>query len=839
MKRIIALFLALTPLFVAAQAKPSRTSAELYHRLQKLNFLGTAMYIAAHPDDENTRLIAYLSNKAKARTTYLSVTRGDGGQNLIGPELREALGVLRTQELLGARRQDGGHQWFTRAKDFGYSKHPDETFSIWDKEEVLKDVVRAIRKFQPDVIINRFDHRTPGSTHGHHTASAMLSVEAFDLAGDQSKYADQIGELQAWQPKRVFFNTGWWFYGSREKFAEADKSNLVKMDIGVYYPLLGKSNNEIASQASSQHLCQGFGRLNQRGSQDEYVELLKGMPLQSNTDIFDGIDTSWSRLPGGKAVGEILYAVEKNYQFDQPEKHLPQLAQAFSLLKKITVKNPSPLAHNKLDELRELILEFGGLYLEAGASQAYGHAGDELTMRMELLNRSAQNVQIEKATLFWKGGQKSLDLESLQLQNNQKTEKEITVQIPADLAYSSPYWLNYSGTLGMYQVDDVTLIGNPETPAPLSVQLDLQIGSQTIDINLPVVYRYARPDRGELYEPFHILPEISLQFDQDVRILNDSESKQIQLQVKALKAGSKGLVQIDAPSGWKITPASAEFTLDKIGETLDLEFALDPPKKASSGVLRATASSGGKTFELGTKAIDYNHIPKQTLTLKSEMKLVRLDIQTKGEKIGYVMGAGDGVPQGLEQLGYQVDLLPVENLSTKSLSSYDAVVMGIRAYNVLEALKFKQTALLDYVKEGGTLVIQYNTAGRWRSQFENIGPYPMKLSRNRVTDETASVQLLDPKHPVLNSPNKITEDDFENWVQERGLYFPSEWDSAYTPLLSMSDKGEDAQEGSLLVAEYGKGHYVYTGLSFFRELPAGVPGAFKLFANLVSYGAGQ
>lgn len=413
------------------------------------------------------------------------------------------------------------------------------------------------------------------------------------------------------------------------------------------------------------------------------------------------------------------------------------------------------------------------------------------------------------------------------------------MQIPADLAYSSPYWLNYSGTLGMYQVDDVTLIGNPETPAPLSVQLDLQIGSQTIDINLPVVYRYARPDRGELYEPFHILPEISLQFDQDVRILNDSESKKIQLQVKALKAGSKGLVQIDAPSGWKITPASAEFTLDKIGETLDLEFTLDPPKKASSGVLRATASSGGKTFELGTKAIDYNHIPKQTLTLKSEMKLVRLDIQTKGEKIGYVMGAGDGVPQGLEQLGYQVDLLPVENLSTKSLSSYDAVVMGIRAYNVLEALKFKQTALLDYVKEGGTLVIQYNTAGRWRSQFENIGPYPMKLSRNRVTDETASVQLLNPKHPVLNSPNKITEVDFENWVQERGLYFPSEWDSAYTPLLSMSDKGEDAQEGSLLVAEYGKGHYVYTGLSFFRELPAGVPGAFKLFANLVSYGAGQ
>ena len=391
----------------------------------------------------------------------------------------------------------------------------------------------------------------------------------------------------------------------------------------------------------------------------------------------------------------------------------------------------------------------------------------------------------------------------------------------------------------MYSVDQADLIGKPETPAPLQVAMKMELAGKPFRLQLPVVYRYARPDKGELYEPFHILPELSLRFDQDVRILNDSEPKEIGLQIKALKANSQGEITLQAPKGWKIEPSSMPFSLEKTGETADLKFILTPPKKASSGKLTAVAKSGGKTYALGIKNIDYDHIPKQTLAFPSEMQLVRLDIRTKGERIGYVMGAGDAVPEGLRQLGYQVDVLSTADLSETSLKKFDAVVMGIRAYNVLDELKFKQNTLLDYVKEGGTLVIQYNTSGRWRSQFENIGPYPLTLSRNRVTDETAQVELLQPSHPILQQPNKITAKDFEGWVQERGLYFPSEWDDKYTPLLSMNDKGDTPQNGSLLVAEYGKGHYVYTGLSFFRELPAGVPGAFKLFANIVSYGAGQ
>jgi LmbE family N-acetylglucosaminyl deacetylase len=839
MKRIILLVLACLPLLTHAQAKKAETTAELYHRLQKLNFLGTAMYVAAHPDDENTRLIAYLSNQTKARTTYLSLTRGDGGQNLIGPELKESLGVLRTQELLAARRQDGGHQWFSRANDFGFSKHPDETLQIWDKKEVLGDVVRAIRRFQPDVIINRFDHRTPGTTHGHHTASAMLSVEAFDLAGDQNAYSDQLNELQAWQPKRIFFNTSWWFYGSRENFEKADKSNLVSMDIGVYYPLLGKSNNEMAALASSQHLCQGFGRLQQRGSQTEYVEWLKGEPLQSQTDLFAGINTSWSRLPGGEAVGDLLYTVEKNYRFDDPSVHLPVYLEAYALLEGIVAKTPSPLAKNKLEDLRQLILKSAGLYLEVSTNQAYGHAGDSTSLRFELLNRSAVPAALHSARMLWNGGSSDLAMSAQPLANNQKINTETRVLIPTDLTNSTPYWLSTPGSLGMYAVNNTDLIGRPETPAPLQVEMQMELAGKPFALQIPVVYRYARPDKGELYEPFHILPELSLRFDQDVRILNDSEPKEIGLQIKALKVGSSGDIALEAPKGWKIEPSSMPFSLEKMGETADLKFILTPPKKASSGKLTAVASSGGKDYRLGIKNIDYDHIPKQTLTFPSEMQLVRLDIRTKGERIGYVMGAGDAVPEGLRQLGYEVEVLSTDDLSDNSLKEFDAVVMGIRAYNVLDDLKFKQNTLLNYVKEGGTLVIQYNTAGRWRSQFENIGPYPLTLSRNRVTDETAAVELLQPGHPVLQQPNKITSKDFEGWVQERGLYFPSEWDNKYTPLLSMNDQGDSPQNGSLLVAEYGKGHYVYTGLSFFRELPAGVPGAFKLLANIVSYGAGQ
>jgi LmbE family N-acetylglucosaminyl deacetylase len=332
----LCLLLFLSTIFSLQAQQPKKlNSSEIYEAVKKLNVLGSVLYIAAHPDDENTRLISYMSNEVKARTAYLSLTRGDGGQNLIGPEIRELLGVIRTQELLAARSIDGGEQRFTRANDFGYSKHPDETLEIWNKDDVLSDVVWAIREFKPDIIINRFDHRTPGRTHGHHTSSAMLSMEAFDMANDASKYSSQLKLTQTWQPQRLFFNTSWWFYGSQEKFEEADKSNMLSFDIGTFYSTKGSSNNELASMASSQHLSQGFGRLSQRGSQQEYIEFLKGEPLDGSNDVFAGIDTSWNRIDGGQAIGTIMTAIESNFNFVNPSAHLPQLLEAYKLLQNV------------------------------------------------------------------------------------------------------------------------------------------------------------------------------------------------------------------------------------------------------------------------------------------------------------------------------------------------------------------------------------------------------------------------------------------------------------------------------------------------------------------------
>ena len=440
--------------FTFAQAPKKSSSSDIYHAIEKLNFLGKALYIAAHPDDENTRLISYLSNNVKAKTAYLSLTRGDGGQNLIGTELSELLGVLRTQELLAARNVDGGNQFFSRAKDFGYSKHPNETLKIWDKDLVLSDVVWVIRNFKPDVIVNRFDHRSPGTTHGHHTSSAMLSFEAFDLAGNGASYPDQLSKTSTWQPKRLFFNTSWWFYGSQEKFDEADKTNLLNVDTGVYYPNLGLSNNEIADMARSQHLCQGFGRLTSRGSETEYIELLKGDLPKDKSDIFDGINTTWTRIDGGKAIGAILYQVEENFNFKNPSIHLPELLKAYKLL-----QNSKDLDWKveKEEELLAIIEAVTGLYLEASATSSFAVPGEVIDIAIEAINRSDANIQLQALEL----NPDEVVIEGAALKNNIEYKNTLALNIPASAKYTNPYWLNEKGTLGTYTIKDQELIGNP------------------------------------------------------------------------------------------------------------------------------------------------------------------------------------------------------------------------------------------------------------------------------------------------------------------------------------------------------------------------------------------
>ncbi|TVZ51544.1 PIG-L family deacetylase [Dokdonia sp. Hel_I_53] len=804
------------------------TASEIYNDLQKLNFLGSVLYIAAHPDDENTTAISYFANTVKARTAYLSLTRGDGGQNIIGPELREKLGVIRTQELLAARATDGGEQLFTRANDFGYSKHPDETLAIWNKEEVLGDVVWAIRTFQPDVIINRFDHRSPGSTHGHHTSSAMLAVEAFDLAEDKTKYPDQLVYTDTWQPKRQFFNTSWWFYGSRENFEKADKSKLVKIDVGTYYPSLGLSNTEISSLSRSQHKSQGFGNTGSRGASDTYFELLRG-EMPSNSNLFQGIDTSWNRVKGGEPIQNIIDKIIASYNFKAPVESVPLLVKAYTLVQDLENEH---WKKNKTEELKNLIVACSGLYLEATSNIATATVGSSMILNVEAINRSNQMVQLKSVIIT---PTKALTNVDTTLMNNNRFNTEIPTTISEDFKDTSAYWLREEGTLGMYKVADRRMIGKPETPQKNTVVFNLSVAGVDIAVERPIVFKYNDRVKGEVYESFEVTPPVSAKVDAKVIIFAKAESKEIPVTVTAHKENLTGIVTLDVPKDWKVSPRSYPINNTSIGTNNVFNFTVTPPTGNSGGSISPKVLVAGKNYAKELVLIDYAHIPKQSLFLPNTARVVRLDIERKGDYIGYIQGAGDAVPENLEQIGYQVAVIDPDVMTADMLSQFDAVVIGIRAYNVIKSLQTKQPLLLEYVKNGGTLITQYNTSGRWANT--NVGaPYDLKLSRDRVTDENSEVRILKKDHPLMSFPNEITTKDFEGWTQERGLYFPNEWSSEFTPLLSMNDKGESPKLGSLLVAPYGEGHYIYTGLSFFRELPAGVSGAYKLFANMLSIG---
>ena len=821
----LAAIIALSTTAVLAQQPQKPTASEIYHKLEKLNFLGSALYVAAHPDDENTRLISYLANDMHAKTAYLSLTRGDGGQNLIGPEIRELLGVIRTQELLAARASDGGEQLFTRANDFGYSKHPDETLAIWNKDAVLSDVVRAIRTFKPDVIINRFNHRNPGSTHGHHTASAMLSFEAFDLVGDATKFPETAITHGSWQPKRLLFNTSWWFYGSKEKFENADKSNLVSVETGNYYPALGLSNGEIASLSRSMHKSQGFGSTGSRGKQTEYLEFLKGEFPQDTTNIFDGINTSWSRIEGGVAIGKVLNPLLDSFNFQDPSTIVPQLVEAYGLLKDTKKGHWRSI---KLKELEELIIACSGVFLEAVASKESINPMGAYTLKVEAINRGANKITLSKITT---ASGLILSSKEIALLSNEKENIELEVTSQNKVP-STAYWLKSKGSLGMYSAPK-DLIGLPQTPAAEQISFTLKIDNTALQILKDVVYKFNDPVDGEVYRPFNVLPKVSASIAEKVLVFADENPQKVAVHVRAGKDNIEGTLQLNAPKGWVVSSPQL-FNLERQGETSTLWFTVTPPKNQSQGYLRPLIQIGDTYYDKELINIDYDHIPYQSVLLPSKAKVVRINIEKKGQHIGYIQGAGDGVGQSLEQIGYSVTNLDVAEISAQSLKKYDAVVVGVRAYNTIAALAFAQKELNKYVQAGGTMVVQYNTSHRLVTK--QIAPYALSLSRDRVTDEFAPVTILDPNHPVLNSPNKITQVDFKGWVQERGLYFPNKWAEEFTPILAMNDTGAPQTKGSLLVARYGKGHYVYTGLSFFRELPAGVAGAYRLFANIISIG---
>jgi LmbE family N-acetylglucosaminyl deacetylase len=817
--------------FSSNAQKPDKPNAsEIYESIEKLNFLGTALYIAAHPDDENTRLISFLANDVKARTGYLSLTRGDGGQNLVGSEIRELLGVIRTQELLAARRIDGGEQFFTRANDFGYSKHPDETLEIWNKKEVLADVVWAIRNFKPDVIINRFSHKpeTFGKTHGHHTSSAVLSELAFDLAGDKTQYPEQLKYVDVWQPTREFFNTSWWFYGSRENFEKADKTNIIEFESGTYYPGYGLSNSEIASLSRSMHKSQGFGSTGTRGSSKEYLEFIKGDFPKDKTNLFDGINTTWTRVKGGKEIGVILKRVEQNFDFVNPAASVSELVTAYKLIQKLENQHWKV---QKTKEIKSIIQACLGLYLEAVTTESSATVGGDVEVNIEVINRSNVKVLLNSVQIRFLDVD---DQKDVVLKNNERFQYTVKDRLPIEIDNTAPYWLNGKGTLGMYYVANRQWIGKPEGIKEFSVAYVLTIAGTEIVYRNDVVFKKNDPVKGEVYQPFEIIPEVTVGIANKVLIFPNSNSKEITVKVKSGKPNIEGTVSILHTEGWKITPESQEVTIEQKGAEQILTFTVTPPVNQNESTISPIVNLDGRTYSDELVEIDYDHIPFQSVLLPSQSKVVKLDIQKKGQVIGYIHGAGDEIPTSLRQVGYTVVELNEKDISYDKLKNFDAVILGIRAYNTNDRSRFYQEDLHKYVQQGGTMMVQYNTSHRVK--VDQVAPLDLKLSRDRVTDENAPVTILAPEHEVMQFPNQITEKDFEGWVQERGLYFPNEWSSEFTPILSMNDKGETAKKGSLLVAKYGEGHFIYTGLSFFRELPAGVPGAYRIFTNLLSVG---
>ncbi len=832
MMRALALFILIGVSLSTAEAQWRQTppSSVLLHDLRKLRTTSSALYLAAHPDDENTRLIAYLANDRLAETAYLSLTRGDGGQNLIGPELREGLGVIRTQELLAARRTDGGTQFFTRANDYGFSKHPDEAFTFWTRDSILADVVWTIRKWQPDVIVARFDPNSAGQTHGHHTASAMLAVEGFRAAADPRRFPEQlVAGVAVWQAKRVLFNTSWWFYGSQEAFDAADKSNLFTVDAGGFYPLLGLSNGEIAARSRSQHASQGFGSSGQRGSSMEYLQLLDGATDEDRTDLFAGVDQTWGRVAGGAAVERVLAKAEDKFRVGEPAAILPELIEALRLVRALP---HGRYRDSKLPALQQLIADVMGVYVETTATDSLATPGQTIGLEYEAVVRKGLPETTRLQSVRFAGGGDTVEVAVLDaLKVNEGLSGKARLRVGQRT--SSPYWLAGEATEGMYAVPGYDLRGLGENPPAATAQFSFTVDGQVVELTTPVLYKKTYPDRGEIYRPLAVVPAVSVGFTEPVYLWADAMPRDIDVEVEHLAGDTQsGDVTLVLPKGWTAAPAKHSVSLAAGTPAQTLRFRVTPVAAAGEFSLSAKlTTAAGQTFDQQVELVRYPHIPLQVMVAGAGAKAVRLDLKRAGKKVGYVMGAGDAVPEALRAVGYEVDMLDQADIRAAKLADYDAVVLGIRAYNTLDWLPGVNDQLLDYVKAGGTMVVQYNT--NRGLDMDKLAPFPLSLSRDRVTVEQAPMKFVDAKASVLTTPNRLGAADFEGWVQERGLYFPGKWDAAYAPVFEVQDPGEAPTRGSLLVAEYGKGHYVYTGLSFFRELPAGVPGAYRLFVNLL------
>jgi LmbE family N-acetylglucosaminyl deacetylase len=805
-----------------AQNVTINNSADILQKLKKLNTVGSVLYIAAHPDDENTRLLGWLANERKLRTGYLSLTRGDGGQNLIGKEQGELLGLIRTQELLAARRTDGAEQFFSRAFDFGFSKNPEETFSIWDKEMVLSDVVWVIRKFKPDVIICRFPTTGEGG-HGHHTASAILALEAFNAAADPKRFPEQLKETQVWQAKRIFWNT--FNFGGLNTTAP----NQLKVDVGVYNPLLGKSYGEIAADSRSMHKSQGFGSAKSRGEALEYFKFLKGDT--ATKDLFDSVNQTWTRFSATIKIKKLLDDCITKYNPQMPEASIKGLTNIYKQLQQLDEKDAQVKywKTQKLKETQDLLIACAGLWMEATAADYVAIPGKDMNITVQFIARNKSNVVLQSVHYLNTDTNASFSLKQNELYSFKRVE-----QIRASNSFSNPYWLVEPHLKGSFVIKDQQLIGKAENDPAAKVKFNVTIEGLPLSIERGVVYKSTDPVKGEVYRPLEILPPATVNVLDPAYLFRSNKPKKLRFSIRANAANVNGTLQIKATEGWDISITNPDFKLSAKGDEVILEAIAKPIDNKDRGMVSASLLIGGKQYDRSIRRIDYDHIPSQFTMSEATAQLVKVDLKKAGNNIGYIPGAGDELSGCLQQVGYNVTVLSDDLLASEDLSQFDAIVTGVRAYNTSNKLQVHYNKLMKFVENGGNLIVQYNTNNQIGPIKAKIGPYPFTISRDRVTNENAEIRILKPEHPILNFPNKITNADFDGWIQERGIYFATEVDKNYQTIFSMNDPKEKMHEGSLIVAKYGKGNFVYTGLVFFRELPAAVPGAYRLFVNLLS-----
>ncbi len=788
--------------------------------------MGSVLYVAAHPDDENTRLITWLANEKKVNAAYISLTRGDGGQNLIGSEFGDELGVIRTHELSEARKIDGGIQFFSRATDFGYSKTPEETFKIWKKKKVMGDLIYVIRKFQPDLIITRFNTET-GKTHGHHTASALLANEAIELSNDSNESYQQLPYLNLWKTTRVVWNASAFFF---EKGANLD--SLAKIDVGNYSQLLGTSYTEIAALSRSCHKSQGFGTIGTRGEQLEYFIPSAGT-TPTDKDIFSGFDFTWNRIKNGKAIGTKIDNIISKYNFNDPSASSETLIELYQDVKKLN--DNSYLVNKKLEDILVLIHQCLGFYHEVYTDDYIYAVGDTMRIKTETINRSGKLMTYLNMRLPFQSEWLSNDFEYNRQVNGSEGQKWTSgaLTIKDDATFSNPVWWNVKAIEDDYKGYSRAIENKNFEPFTYTIQPSFN-GKQPIKdlvFTGQIMYKRSDPEKGEIHQPIYLAPPVTATPLQQVMIWRNKTEKKITVQLQAFKNNCQGKVRLNIPEGWKVSPAEINFDMTTKRETKNVEFLVTPPDSNAQGSLTAEVICNGRNYSCSFKEIKYDHIPAIVLFPESSVKLVKIDNSAALSKIAYIEGAGDDIAHDLQETGYMLEIVKPENVLTTDYSKYKTVLLGIRSYNTIENILPLQTTLLNYVNNGGNLIVQYVTTGNLKVK-EN-GPYPFKISRDRVTDENATMTMLDTNHAIFNKPYKIKENDFKGWVQERGLYFANEWDKNYTPLISCNDPGEEEKKGGLIVAKYGKGHFIYSGLSFFRQLPDGVPGAYKLLINMI------